>query len=141
MNFIGEKQCFRIQQVRDPATDVYTWEVYLNDNLIHSKVNNNPLRFENVEAWAGDLFYDGANATIYDLQFKEPMCEGSQVRIAEDWTCEKDFGTCVKLFKNELSWTDATNYCAGIGATLVSIPTVGYLDWVRKILIHKDSSK
>lgn len=79
MNFIGEKQCFRIQQVRNPDTDEYTWEIYLNDVLVHSKSNNNPLRFENVEAYAGDLFYDGASATIYDLQFKARVIISLQV--------------------------------------------------------------
>ena len=58
------------------------------------------------------------------------MCEGAQARIAEDWTCEKEFGTCVKLFKNELSFADATNYCDQIGASLVSVPSVSYLEWV-----------
>ena len=51
--------------------------------------------------------------------------------FSDDWECENQYGTCVKLYKNLLTWSDAQDYCMSLNADLVTIFDQDYQNWVR----------
>ena len=51
--------------------------------------------------------------------------------FSADWECENQYGTCVKLYKNLLTWSDAQDYCMSLNADLVTIFDQDYQNWVR----------
>ena len=51
----------------------------------------------------------------------------------EDWECENSHGTCVRFYKNSVTWAEARSYCMSIDADLVSVFDATYQAWVCKI--------
>ena len=65
---LNEETTIQVQQIQSPENFLYYYSIYINGKLIKHEINTKPQIFKNVKYYAGDPWYEPANATIKNFQ-------------------------------------------------------------------------